>query len=436
MLRRPAILLFVAASSWAAPAVAEPFLKGPYLQNVGRTGITIMWQSDSTLPGTVRVAGQVIAAPGATIHEVRVEGLAPGRRYPYEVECGGRTSGGELSTAPEPAEPFAFVVFGDTRSNGDAHRAMVERVRREVPDFYLLTGDMVDDASHENEWQTFFQIERDLLRDNVVYPAVGNHDRQGRARTADAFRRFFSVPADSPDPERYYAFTYGNARFFVLDSNEYSFSLTDQTAWLERELERAASDPSVIHRFIVMHHPPFSVSIHGGHSELREMWTPIFERYRVDAVFSGHDHCYSRAARNGVRYFVSGGGGAPLYPRDPRPHAQDAEAVVYFERTLHFLRVQVVGQFVEVAAVREDGTLIETMSWGTPPALVAPAPAPPPPVATASLAPVPRAPSTAAAGAGVGGCGVGGGGASGGACAALLLALLAARRSARRPPCP
>src|SRR5262249_10768120 len=354
------------------------------------TGITIMWQSDAPLPGTVRVGGQVVAAPVATLHEVRVEGLAPGRRYPYEVECGGKTSGGELSTAPEPAEPCAFVGLGDTRSNADAHRAMVERVRREVPDFYLLTGDMVDDASHDSEWQTFFQVERELLRDNVAFPAVGNHDRQGRARTADTFRRLFSVPADSPDPERYYAFTYGNARFFVLDSNEYSFALTDQTAWLERELERAAADPTVVHRFVVMHHPPFSVSIHGGHSELREIWTPLFERYRVDAVFSGHDHCYSRAAHNGVRYFVSRGGGAPLYPRDPHPHAQDVEAVVYFERTLHFLRVQVVGQFVEVAAVREDGTLIETLSWGTPPALVAPAPAPPPPVATASLAPVPR----------------------------------------------
>jgi 3',5'-cyclic AMP phosphodiesterase CpdA len=296
---------------------------------------------------------------------------------------------------------------------------------------------MVDDASHDNEWQTFFQIERELLRDNVAYPAVGNHDRQGRARTADAFRRYFSLPADSPDPERYYTFDYGNSRFFVLDSNEGSFALTDQTAWLERELGRAAADPMVLHRFVVMHHPPFSVSIHGGQPELREMWTPVFERYRVDAVFSGHDHCYSRAAKNGVRYFVSGGGGAPLYPRDPRPRAQDVDAVVYFERTLHYLRVQVVGQFVEVAAVREDGTLIETMSWGTPPILTASAPAAPPPVATASLAPAPRAAAPIGASAAVGGgCAVGGGGATPGACAALLLALLRARRTARRPTCP
>ena len=82
------------------PAWGESFVKGPYLQNVSRTGITVMWQSDPALPGTVSIDGRVIEAPPATIHEVRVEGLQPGRRYAYKVDCGGKTSGGELTTAP------------------------------------------------------------------------------------------------------------------------------------------------------------------------------------------------------------------------------------------------------------------------------------------------------------------------------------------------
>jgi hypothetical protein len=94
------------------------------------------------------------------------------------------------------------------------------------------------------------------------------------------------------------------------------------------------------------------------------MWTPLFERYGVDAVFSGHDHCYSRAEKNGVRYFVSGGGGAPLYPRDPKPAREDVDASIYYERTFNYLRIQVVGEFVEVSAVRDDGSLVETVSWG------------------------------------------------------------------------
>ena len=101
------------------------------------------------------------------------------------------------------------------------------------------------------------------------------------------------------------------------------------------------------------------------------MWTPLYEKYGVDAVFSGHDHCYSRGEKNGVQYFVSGGGGAPLYPRDPRPDPLDLNTVVYFERTLNYLRVHVVGDFVEIDSVRGDGTLIETTSWGTMPTRVA-----------------------------------------------------------------
>ena len=36
------------------------------------------------------------------------------------------------------------------------------------------------------------------------------------------------------------------------------------TAWLERELIAARQDPQLRHIFVVMHHPPFSISLHGG----------------------------------------------------------------------------------------------------------------------------------------------------------------------------
>ena len=80
-------------------------------------------------------------------------------------------------------------------------------------------------------------------------------------------------------------------------------------------------------------------------------------------MFSGHDHVYERAEHNGIRYFVSGGGGAPLYPRRPHPNPVDLEAVKKFERSFHFLRVTVTGSRVEVTGVRSDGTVIETTAW-------------------------------------------------------------------------
>ena len=368
-----AVVIVATAVARADPPRASQarMIKGPYLQNLAPTSVTVMWHLDEAAPARVVVEGpggrRVVEVPTARIGEVTVDRLVPSSRYRYRVETGGQTWRGDLTTAPDIGAdvPFSFIVLGDTRSGLDAHRRVIERVAQEVPDFVVGTGDMVDDGSNQDQWQQFFDVEHQLLRDNVYFPSIGNHDRQGRGRTADTYRAFFAVPDNGGDTERYYAFSYAAARFLVLDSNEYSFALSDQTAWLERELIAARQDPAVRHVFAVMHHPPFSISLHGGNRDLRERWTPLFEKYQVSAVFSGHDHVYERAEHNAIHYFVSGGGGAPLYPRRPNPSPVDLEAVKRFERVFHFLRVAVTGDRVEVTAVRTDGTVIETTAWTT-----------------------------------------------------------------------
>jgi 3',5'-cyclic AMP phosphodiesterase CpdA len=375
----------------ATPAAAAPrMLKGPYLQDLAPTSITIMFQLDVELPAKILVTGpsgtKSYEVPAARIGEARLDGLQPATRYRYRVAIGDQTWDGEFATAPPAGKdaPLSFVVIGDSRNGTEQHRRVIERMSQEVPDFVLGTGDMVDDGARLDQWQQFFDVENQLLRDNVYFPAIGNHDRQGRGRTADTYRAFFSVPDNGADSERYYAFTYASARFLVLDSNAYSFALTDQTAWIERELVAARQDAAIHHIFVVMHHPPYSISLHGGARDLRERWTPLFEKYQISAVFSGHDHVYERAEANGVRYFVSGGGGAPLYPRRPHPNPIDVEAVKRFERVLHYLRVSVSGDRVEVTAIRADGTVIETTSWTE-------GPAPEPPAKPAAVAAAERA---------------------------------------------
>jgi acid phosphatase type 7 len=379
---------------------APRMLKGPYLQDLAPTSITVMWQLDPPMPARLIVDGpggqRTQEVESSRITEARIVDLEPAARYRYRVVVGDASWQGEFATAPEVGTdvPFSFVVIGDTRYSVDAHRRVIERVSQEVPDFVLGTGDMVDEGHRQEQWQQFFEIESELLRDNVYFPALGNHDRQGRGRTADSYRSYFSVPQNGGETERYYAFTYGTSRVLVLDSNEYSFALTDQTSWIELELIAARQDPSIRHIFVVMHHPPFSISLHGGNRDLRERWTPLFETYQVSAVFSGHDHVYSRAESNGIRYFVTGGGGAPLYPRRPRSHPIDLEAVKKFERVHHYLRVTVTGNRIEVTAIRADGTTIETTSWTEGPAHV------PDPRATIAAAGAPSATMSAAPGGG------------------------------------
>jgi predicted phosphodiesterase len=374
---RIAALVMVCAAASSA-AAAPKMRKGPYLQDVAPTAVTVMWELDEQVPAKLVLTGpdgeHARDVPAAHVAQMRVDGLRPATRYRYRVTVGDATWDGELATAPRVGDdvPFSFLVLGDSRDGVEQHRRVVDRASQEVPDFVLGTGDMVDDGSREDDWQQFFDIEGRLIRDNAYYPTLGNHDRQGRGRTADTYRAYFAVPDNGGDGGRYYAFSYATARVLVLDSNEYSFALTDQTAWLERELIAARQDPAVKHVFCVMHHPPYSVSLHGGDRDLRERWVPLFEKYGVTAVFSGHDHVYERAEANGLHYFVSGGAGAPLYPRRPKSNPVDEAAVKKFERTLHYLRVTVTGDRIEVTAVRADGTTIETTSWiDTPPVIAA-----------------------------------------------------------------
>jgi predicted phosphodiesterase len=380
------------AAALGGAAMADPkMLKGPYLQDLAPSSITVMWQLEQPTAAKLYVdgpGGERVQEVGASrITEARIEHLKPASRYRYRVEVDGKSWAGEFATAPEVGSdvPYSFIVLGDTRYSTDAHRRVIDRVSREVPDFVLGTGDMVDEGHRQEQWQDFFDVENALLRDNVYFPALGNHDRQGRGRTADVYRSYFSVPENGGDTERYYAFSYATARFLVLDSNEYSFALTDQTSWLERELIAARQDPGLRHIFVVMHHPPYSISLHGGNRDLRDRWGPLFERYHVTAVFSGHDHVYSRAEANGLHYFVSGGGGAPTYARKPRPDPIDAAAVKKFERVYHFLRVTVTGPRIEVTAIRTDGTVIETTTWSDGPTTLASAK--PPTVTQAAGAP-------------------------------------------------
>ena len=77
----------------------------------------------------------------------------------------------------------------------------------------------------------------------------------------------------------------------------------------------AARGSSATWKIAVFHHPPYTCGGHAGNTDVARRWVPLFERYGVQLVLSGHDHNYQRfAARNGVTYVVHGGGGAGPLP--------------------------------------------------------------------------------------------------------------------------
>jgi hypothetical protein len=103
---------------------------------------------------------------------------------------------------------------------------------------------------------------------------------------------------------------------------------------------------------------------------------PILERYGVHVVLSGHEHSYQRTAAIrdsaivpdglGTVYVTSGGGGAHLYPVNPR---NPFLASGFSEH--HYLRVQVRGSEMVIRAIRQDGMEFDQFRIAPPPALAA-----------------------------------------------------------------
>jgi 3',5'-cyclic AMP phosphodiesterase CpdA len=207
------------------------------------------------------------------------------------------------STSAQPL--VAFLAAGDYGVGGSAQLTLGQSMRRyearRPADMLVLLGDNDYTRSptrfRANWARSFGWARRSGLR---VSGVLGNHDYE----TGDGGYqlRLLGMPA------RYYARTLGDVQLFFLDSN----AVTDrQTAWLERRL--AAS--TATWKIAAFHHPPYTCGGHFGHQDVQERWVPLFERYGVQLVLSGHDHNYQRfARRNGVTYVVHGGGAAGLYP--------------------------------------------------------------------------------------------------------------------------
>jgi 3',5'-cyclic AMP phosphodiesterase CpdA len=176
-----------------------------------------------------------------------------------------------------------------------------------------------------------------------VAGALGNHDVR-----VDGGRYEF----DELDmPHTRYRRTVGNVDLFVLNSNRVN---SRQTAWLKLRLAASTARWQIV----VFHHPAWTCGEYRSNALVVDRWVPLFERYGVDLVLSGHDHNYQRFAEyHGVRYLVHGGGGAHLYPVEPCPSGYPVRR---FARAVHgFLYIRARRDLLRVLSVTRRRRVID-----------------------------------------------------------------------------
>lgn len=337
---------------------ADTLVGGPYVIHISPKSATVGWVMQSSEVKLGAAPNQLDKAePVLHFQHVNYSNLKPGTTYFYDIL--NRDEGrGHFKTPPVAAAPFNFVVYGDTRTRHDFHRKVADAIAKSDPDFVVHTGDLVSDGAETSLWPIFFSIEKELLRKTVFFPCLGNHEKNNRK-----YYEFFDVG----DP--YYSFDWGTAHFTVLNSDVGNIPggaagkakfWEEQKRWFEADLRGAQKSDL---RIVVFHHPPFTAYAkrQAGESPTGEL-VPLFEQYKVAAVFSGHDHNYQHHIKNGIHYIVTGGGGAPLYPVD----APIPEITKKVESTEHFVKVSVNGKQARSEAVALDGRIIDTVDLGAP----------------------------------------------------------------------
>jgi len=112
---------------------------------------------------------------------------------------------------------------------------------------------------------------------------------EGERTLSEHWRPQFSFPLNGPEglEETVYYFDYQGVRFVSLNSTKHQ---DVQAVWLDKVL---AENP---HPWVILtfHHPIFSPAKDRDNPQLRSLWKPVFDKYRVDLVLCGHDHTYAR----------------------------------------------------------------------------------------------------------------------------------------------
>ncbi|MDX1934224.1 MAG: metallophosphoesterase [Capsulimonadales bacterium] len=416
---------------WQTPDEASGVKTDRFVSEI-RVGANGSWQKSEAAPVVLPL--EIPNEAPQTIWKSTLGGLTAGSLFDYRLLQDGKPVFAGRARARRGAnEPYRFAVFGDCAAGTIGQKRIAFQTFRAEPDFVFITGDIVYDRGRASEYrEKFFPVYNaekadpavgaPLLRSTMLLAVIGNHDADygnlGKWPDGLAYFYYWNPPLNGPTlaadgrnapktsgsaaaekalaaagGENYprsasYSFDYGNSHWTVLDSNYYvDWNNQEMRAWLEKDLANAQK---ATWRFVAFHIPPF----HSSREHRNEQWMrslcPLFEKYKVDVVWTGHVHNYQRSYpmtfvptgepdREGrvegtwtldqefdgdkntrpaaPIYVVTGGGGAPLYNPDIQQKPSDWQPFTkkYVADTHSLTVVDVDGTKLSVRQISEKG---------------------------------------------------------------------------------
>lgn len=249
---------------------------------------------------------------------------------------------------PLEQKSVRFAVIGD---NGTGEQpqydiaAEMEAYENVVHyQFVIMMGDNIYGGHKPKDFERKFETPYKPLLDADVkfYACLGNHDNSD-----ETLYKPFNM-----NGQRYYTFKKGDVQFFALDSN---YMDPTQLDWIQQQLRESNAKWKIA----FFHHPLYSDGrFHGPDVDLRNQLMPIFEKYGVNVVMSGHDHVYERfKPESGIYFFLVGNSGELRYHN--LRHDSDIMAAG-FDTDRTFMLVEIAGDKLYFQTITRTGQTVDS----------------------------------------------------------------------------
>ena len=296
-------------------------------------------------------------------HVFALNNLQPDTRYWYQVNNGQKIY---FNSPPAAGKPLHFAVGSDAHFGAEDSRTdLTSKMLHQIVDpakgynmfFYL--GDLVEHGFTDSQWQEALKTMSVTTSEIPAKYIVGNHDTLlGGLGRYEGYCEPSGMVLQS-GTRLWQRIDVGNVHFLMIDLEWSAESFTaEQGAWLENQL---ASIPKDDWKIVVGHGFYYaSGSITDGwkwydNPETINKLSPLFEKYGVDMVFSGHAHQLELLQKSGVNYVICGGFGGK--PDDPRQYISP-ESVWYASNDYAFMDVTVNATNANLIFRDPDGKVI------------------------------------------------------------------------------
>lgn len=305
---------------------AKAILHGPYISNPESNSVCINWATAGKLPAFIEYkikdsdekptrilcSKQHGILASEETHFAHLENLQPDTTYQYELFTLTPVTNKEIScnvvryfhTAPAKGKDFSFLAVTDLHSNAQFLTNALTTPAGKDASFHLLLGDNLSHAAGRNALYNgvidpIVLVNQDRKLDTPVVFVRGNHEQLGVFAL-----EYFNVMRHYTG-KSWYAFSYGDCFFIILDSGNDSpdkpekimFSSNDLLKEQKLFLEKIVNLPeyqNAKYRIGFMHIPPLRESDPQG--DLIKILADA--KVTLNILLCGHWHEYIKVEKN------------------------------------------------------------------------------------------------------------------------------------------